>query len=101
MAWQANKPEAFAGQHSAQSTPYYIFDEASGIDRIIFETAEGGLTDGEPFLFLFGNGTKNSGTFYESQRGKTPRPVQHPHERQFAGRADDEQVADQPVAGEQ
>ena len=71
MAWQANKPEAFAGQHSAQSTPYYIFDEASGIDRIIFETAEGGLTDGEPFLFLFGNGTKNSGTFYESQRGKS------------------------------
>ena len=56
--------EAFAGQHSASSSSYYIFDEASGVPDKIFEVAEGGLTDGEPFIFVFGNPTKNSGAFF-------------------------------------
>jgi hypothetical protein len=56
--------ESFAGLHSASSTPFYVFDEASGIPEKIFEVAEGGLTDGEPMMFLFGNPTRSSGTFY-------------------------------------
>ena len=56
--------ESFAGQHAASSSPFYIFDEASGISEKIFEVAEGGLTDGEPFMFMFGNPTRASGTFY-------------------------------------
>lgn len=56
--------EAFAGQHAASSTPFYIFDEASAIPDAIFEVAEGGLTDGEPMIFLFGNPTRNSGRFF-------------------------------------
>ena len=56
--------EAFAGQHAADSTSFYIFDEASGIPDQIFEVAEGGLTDGEPMIFLFGNPTQNSGKFH-------------------------------------
>lgn len=66
MAWRENQPEAFAGLHAATSTAFYIFDEASGVPRSIFETAQGGLTDGEPMMFLFGNGTKTSGYFYET-----------------------------------
>lgn len=58
--------EAFAGQHAAQSTSFYIFDEASAISDSIYEVAEGGLTDGEPMIFMFGNPTKNSGKFFRS-----------------------------------
>lgn len=57
--------ESFAGLHAANSTPFYIFDEASAIDDVIWEVAEGGLTDGEPMWFVFGNGTKSSGRFFQ------------------------------------
>lgn len=56
--------EAFAGLHAASSTPFYIFDEASAIPEKIYEVAEGGLTDGEPMMFLFGNPTRSSGSFH-------------------------------------
>jgi hypothetical protein len=61
--------EAFAGLHSADSTPFYIFDEASAIPEKIFEVAQGGLTDGEPIIMLFGNPTRNSG-FFRYTHGK-------------------------------
>lgn len=63
--------EAFAGLHAASSTPFYIFDEASAIPDAIWEVAEGGLTDGEPMWFAFGNPTRNTGAFarcFGSQR---------------------------------
>lgn len=62
--------EAFAGLHAANSTPFYIFDEASNIPDKIFEVREGGTTDGEPMVFDFGNPTRNSGRFYENAAGK-------------------------------
>jgi hypothetical protein len=62
--------ESFAGLHAANSTPCYIFDEASGVPDKIFEVREGGLTDGEPMVFDFGNPTKNTGRFYQNMRGK-------------------------------
>lgn len=55
--------ESFAGLHAANSTPWYLFDEASGVPEKIFEVSEGGLTDGEPMRFFFGNPTKNTGYF--------------------------------------
>lgn len=55
--------ESFAGLHAASSTPYYIFDEASAIPDAVWNVAEGGLTDGEPMFFAFGNPTRNSGAF--------------------------------------
>ena len=61
--------EAFAGQHTANSTSFYIFDESSAIPEKIFEVAQGGLTDGEPMFFLFGNPTRNTG-FFRSTFGK-------------------------------
>lgn len=56
--------ESFAGLHAANSTPFYIFDEASAVPDAIWQVAEGGLTDGEPMFFVFGNPTRNSGAFF-------------------------------------
>jgi hypothetical protein len=56
--------EAFAGQHAVSSTSFYLFDEASAIPDKIFEVAEGGLTDGEPMIFAFGNPTRAGGKFH-------------------------------------
>lgn len=57
--------EAFAGQHNVDSTSFYVFDEASNIQETIFETADGGLSDGEPMMFMFGNPTRRRGTFHD------------------------------------
>ena len=57
--------ESFAGLHAASASPFYIFDEASAIPTSIWEVAEGGLTDGEPFWLVFGNPTRNTGRFRE------------------------------------
>ena len=55
--------EAFAGQHAADSTSFYIFDEASAIPDKIWEVAEGGCTDGSPIFIACGNPTRNTGKF--------------------------------------
>ena len=68
MTCREENSEAFAGNHSADSTPFYIFDEASAIPASIWEVAEGGLTDGEPMWFAFGNPTRNKGRFRECFR---------------------------------
>ena len=57
--------ESFAGLHAANSSPWYLFDEASAIPSKIWEVAEGGKTDGSPFHFAFGNPTRNTGAFAE------------------------------------
>lgn len=62
--------EAFAGQHADTSTSFYIFDEDSAIPNNIHEVAEGGLTDGEPMIFVFGNPTRNNGHFYDACFGR-------------------------------
>ena len=59
-----NNSESFAGQHAANSTSFYLFDEASAIPNKVWEVADGGLTDGEPMFFAFGNPTRNSGEFH-------------------------------------
>jgi len=56
--------EAFAGQHAASSTSYYIVDEGSKVPDKIYEVMDGGLTDGEPMQFVFGNPTQSSGRFH-------------------------------------
>lgn len=62
--------EAFAGQHAVSSTSFYIFDEASAVPDKIYEVREGGLTDGEPMTFDFGNPTRNSGRFFQNMKGR-------------------------------
>lgn len=58
--------DSFAGLHAANSTPFYIFDEASAVPDKIFEVRQGGLTDGEPMSFDFGNPTTRAGYFFEN-----------------------------------
>ena len=66
MTCREENSEAFAGLHAATSTPFYIFDESSAVPEKIFEVAQGGLTDGEPMWFLFGNPTRNTGFFRQT-----------------------------------
>lgn len=62
--------EAFAGQHAPTATSFYVFDESGGVPDIIDEVSEGGLTDGEPMKFAFGNITRNVGWFKNTFGGK-------------------------------
>lgn len=63
--------EAFAGQHAANSTSFYVFDEASGVPDKIWEVRMGGLATGEPMTHDFGNPTKNTGFFFENMEGRS------------------------------
>ncbi len=57
-------PEALAGVHGR-----YIFlasDEASGVDDIIYKTAEGSLTGKDYFFIMISNPTRLTGYFYDS-----------------------------------
>jgi hypothetical protein len=61
-----NNSEAFAGQHNRESSSVFLFDESSLIPDVIWEVADNGLTDGEPFWFALGNPTRNTGKFYDA-----------------------------------
>ena len=67
---KAENAESFQGLHAANSTAFYIFDEASGIEDAIWEARIGGATDGEPMSFDFGNPTRKSGAFFENTVGR-------------------------------
>ena len=67
--------ESFAGLHAADSTPFYLYDEASAVPAKIWQVSEGGLTDGEPMWFAFGNPTRNTGQFHEAFNGQRHRWV--------------------------
>jgi hypothetical protein len=58
--------ESFAGQHAKNSTSFYLNDEDAGVPEVIHKVEEGGLTDGEPMQFLFGNCTRSNGSFYQA-----------------------------------
>lgn len=63
VPWSASNASAFAGTH--EDHVLLIFDEASEIDRVIWETAEGAMTTAGAMWFCFGNPTDNSGRFRE------------------------------------
>lgn len=56
------KPEALQGFHSENL--FFLIEEASGIDDIIFETAGGALTGENAIVVMCGNPTRTSGKFY-------------------------------------
>lgn len=58
------RSQAFAGQHAATSTSWFLLDEASEVPDGVWTTAYGGLTDGEPMFFAWGQMTRNAGEFY-------------------------------------
>lgn len=69
VTWSMQNPQAIAGQHARESSSFYIADEASNIPESIFDSIDGGLTDGEPFLFLFGNPMNRGGRLFRSVFG--------------------------------
>jgi hypothetical protein len=67
VPWSENNTEAFAGLHNAGKRVIVVFDEASAIPDVIWETTEGALTDADTEIlwFVFGNPTRNTGRFRE------------------------------------
>jgi len=63
IPWSVNNAEAFAGTH--EKHVLVIFDEASGIPDIIWETASGAMTTIGAIWIAFGNPTQNVGRFKE------------------------------------
>ena len=62
--------QSFAGQHARTSTSWYMFDEASAVPDTIWQVAYGGLTDGEPMFFAWGQPERNTGEFHNICFGK-------------------------------
>lgn len=67
VPWSEKNPQAFAGMHNKGKRLLIIFDEASEIPDIIWETTEGALTDADTEIIwlVFGNPTISSGRFRE------------------------------------
>jgi hypothetical protein len=65
VVWSEKRPEAFAGMHNKGKRLLVVFDEASAIDDMIWETTEGALTDSNTQIMwlVFGNPTRNTGRF--------------------------------------
>ena len=66
IPWTKERSEAFAGTHAQHVL--LLFDEASAIDDIIWEVAEGALTTPGATQIAFGNPTRNTGRFRECWR---------------------------------
>lgn len=71
VPWSVNNTEAFAGLHNKGKRILLIFDEASAIPDLIWEVAEGALTDSDTQIIwaVFGNPTKNKGRFRDCFAG--------------------------------
>ncbi len=63
IPWSKDNSEAFAGTH--EKDVLVIYDEASGIDDIIWEVTEGAMTTAGAVWLVFGNPTKTDGRFFE------------------------------------
>ena len=64
VPWSLNNSQAFAGMHEQTGT-MLGFDEASDIADKIWEVGDGALTTPGSLWIAFGNGTRNTGRFYE------------------------------------
>jgi hypothetical protein len=72
VPWSERNTEAFAGLHNKERRILVIFDEASAIPDVIWETTEGALTDSNTEIIwcVFGNPTRNTGRFRECFPGQ-------------------------------
>ncbi len=67
IPWSEDNPEAFAGLHNHGKRILVVFDEASGIVPVIWETMDGVFNEAETELIWVatGNPTRNTGRFVE------------------------------------
>lgn len=66
IPWSEHNPDAFAGTHERHVL--LIYDEASAIADVIWETSEGAMTTPGAIWLAFGNPTKNTGRFADCFR---------------------------------
>lgn len=71
VPWSEKNTEAFAGMHNKGKRLLLIMDEASAIPDVIWEVAEGALTDSDTEIIwlVFGNPTRNTGRFRDCFEG--------------------------------
>lgn len=71
VPWSERNTEAFAGLHNKGKRILLVFDEASAIPDLIWEVAEGALTDSDTQIIwaVFGNPTRNKGRFRDCFAG--------------------------------
>lgn len=71
VPWSERNTEAFAGLHNQGRRILLVFDEASAIPDLIWEVAEGALTDRNTEIIwaVFGNPTRNKGRFRDCFSG--------------------------------
>lgn len=67
IPWNEKNPEAVAGLHNQSKRIVIVYDEASQIPEIIWETQAGALTDANTEILWLtrGNPTRNTGRFRE------------------------------------
>ena len=65
ITWSESNPAAFAGLHNAGKLIMIVMDEASGIPTVIWQTAQGAMTDADTVMIwlAFGNPLESSGSF--------------------------------------
>ena len=63
IPWSEHNTEAFAGTH--EENVLVVFDEASKISDRIWEVTDGIFTTRKNIWLVFGNGTRNTGRFYD------------------------------------
>lgn len=61
--WSKERSEAFAGLH--EKDVLVLFDEASAVDDVIWEVADGAMTEPGSLFLALGNPTRNSGRFFQ------------------------------------
>lgn len=61
---RAEKPEALQGFHS--DNLLFVIDEASGVEEVIFEVAQGALSTKGARVLMTANPTRTSGYFYDA-----------------------------------
>jgi hypothetical protein len=90
VPWSKERSEAFAGTH--EKYVMMLFDEASAIEDIIWEVAEGAMTTPGAIWIVFGNRTKNTGRFHECFNKWRHRWITYEIDSRTSKKADKKQI---------
>lgn len=92
IPWSKQRAQAFAGTH--EKHVLMLFDEASEIDDIIWETAEGAMTTDGAMWVVFGNPTMATGRFSECFKRYRHRWITREIDSRTAKKANQKQIAE-------
>lgn len=75
LPWTKENPDAFGGLHNALGIVLVVFDEASNIHKVIYESIDGAMSDKDNLIIWirFGNPLRNNGRFAEAFRKEPPK----------------------------